>query len=578
MSLTQALPTSHLPGSVPSQQRSTRGASKQRRDQINVEIHQLRDLLPLSSSIKDRLFQLQVMSLACIFIRKDRYLPHILRGSEDFVYNYLNLRSFVPKGVDSCRALKGFLMMVTQSGKLLYVSENASEYLGHSVEEIMCQGDQLYDLIDERDHAAVFRELNPNPKRLRAAPEEGVFICRMNLSRTAKRQIHYHKFVLVHGRYVHSADYYQAVNTRHPAGAVEPIFAAFCQPLINPENAHNQLKGNTMVFQSRHHMDMRFIEMDRVGQSHLGYTNEELENRSWYSLLHPSLLFQFAYKHRMMRDGKDQATMCLLKLQTKTGEWIWAHAVITVSQPQQIDGRHQHQTLSVTYQILSEREAATLQMNDWIYSVRHTAVPPDCFVTKEPLDFVPSECDPLEFSPPNGAPLFFKTEPQPPQLVFPQAPSHCDQISVEIPSKPHVFVGRHFDSFFHPHMNLNVLLTPEYSSPEGSLASASASTHISSISGDVPLPELDDVEDFFRQVDEENDAPPPPQPDLMRLFQVMLEPQTQNPTPFEECQRPPVRAGCKRHHSMQMDSLEEFGMFAHPRAQKRLGSWAPGVS
>lgn len=55
------------------QLRSTRGASKQRRDQINVEIQRLRDLLPLSESVKERLFQLQIMSLACIYIRKERY-------------------------------------------------------------------------------------------------------------------------------------------------------------------------------------------------------------------------------------------------------------------------------------------------------------------------------------------------------------------------------------------------------------------------------------------------------------------------------------------------------------------------
>jgi hypothetical protein len=56
--------------------RTTCGASKQRRDQINKEIQRLRDLLPLNSTVKDRLFQLQVMSLTCIYIRKQRYLPH----------------------------------------------------------------------------------------------------------------------------------------------------------------------------------------------------------------------------------------------------------------------------------------------------------------------------------------------------------------------------------------------------------------------------------------------------------------------------------------------------------------------
>ncbi len=52
------------------------GASKQRRDLINAEIDHLKELLPLPETIRQRLFQLQVMSLACIYIRKDRYLPH----------------------------------------------------------------------------------------------------------------------------------------------------------------------------------------------------------------------------------------------------------------------------------------------------------------------------------------------------------------------------------------------------------------------------------------------------------------------------------------------------------------------
>lgn len=31
------------------------------------------------------------------------------------------------------RALRGFLLMMTKYGKIVYISENASDYLGHSV-------------------------------------------------------------------------------------------------------------------------------------------------------------------------------------------------------------------------------------------------------------------------------------------------------------------------------------------------------------------------------------------------------------------------------------------------------------
>lgn len=50
--------------------RSTKGASKARRDQINAEIRNLKDLLPISDADKARLSYLHIMSLACIYTRK----------------------------------------------------------------------------------------------------------------------------------------------------------------------------------------------------------------------------------------------------------------------------------------------------------------------------------------------------------------------------------------------------------------------------------------------------------------------------------------------------------------------------
>lgn len=50
--------------------RSTKGASKARRDQINAEIRSLKDLLPISDADKARISYLHIMSLACIYTRK----------------------------------------------------------------------------------------------------------------------------------------------------------------------------------------------------------------------------------------------------------------------------------------------------------------------------------------------------------------------------------------------------------------------------------------------------------------------------------------------------------------------------
>ena len=64
----------------------------------------------------------------------------------------------------------------------------------------MSQGDSIYELVDPRDHAAVQAELLSGPPSVSMNarfPDERVFICRMNLSRTAKRQLQYHKVFAV---------------------------------------------------------------------------------------------------------------------------------------------------------------------------------------------------------------------------------------------------------------------------------------------------------------------------------------------------------------------------------------------
>lgn len=53
--------------------KSTKGASKMRRDLINAEIANLRDLLPLPQSTRQRLSQLQLMALVCVYVRKANY-------------------------------------------------------------------------------------------------------------------------------------------------------------------------------------------------------------------------------------------------------------------------------------------------------------------------------------------------------------------------------------------------------------------------------------------------------------------------------------------------------------------------
>lgn len=88
------------------------------------------------------------------------------------------------------QALTGFILVTTRDGKLVYISENVTEYLGHSMVDMKTQGDSLFDIVDKRDHGTVQAQLLHGVSATNDARQSRTvsFFCRMNMSRTLKRQ------------------------------------------------------------------------------------------------------------------------------------------------------------------------------------------------------------------------------------------------------------------------------------------------------------------------------------------------------------------------------------------------------
>uniref|UniRef100_A0A0M3IQB1 PAS domain-containing protein n=1 Tax=Ascaris lumbricoides TaxID=6252 RepID=A0A0M3IQB1_ASCLU len=313
------------------------------------------------------------------------------------------------------------------------------------------------------------------------------------------------QFVLVQGRYLHPAEYYQAcMSLSSPSSLVQPVFAAYCQPLINPENAEVLSAGNTSMFRSLHLMDMKFLYLDEIGVYHLGYRNEDLEGDSWYRLLHPAHLHEVSFKHRLLCQEKEGSVICLLRLQSNNGAWLWLHTVLAVRgnflhQPQ--DGRRVRHLIHATYQLLSDLEATTLQANSWIYSVRQS-FPLNLPCKGDDLlsSFPCSEQPVTSILPSQMSPMIaVKNE----QVVY-EADEESElwkKIRIEIPGK------RHTTNSF----ETSAFLTPDHSSPDSGTSLTTASNRLvldeatKMCLGDAicgPLPELrDDLDEFFRAVE-----------------------------------------------------------------------------
>ncbi|CAH0562648.1 unnamed protein product [Brassicogethes aeneus] len=340
--------------------KSTKGASKLRRDLINAEIANLRELLPLPPSTRQRLSQLQLMALVCVYVRKANYFQQAFKCHDAGIH-----QSPTPN-IGFSKALSGFLMMTTQNGKLLYISDNAAEYLGHSMvsviqEDLLIHGDSVYDIIDKQDHQAIQCELgrpvnsgsNTNP-----SDEFRLFLCRMNVSRNARRQMRFgdQKVVLVQGRYLS----FLPLCSRN-----EPVFLATCTPVAMPETRECVVQGATNVFTSIHSMDMRFMHIDNNGEFYLGFQRSDLQGVSWYRLLHWECTREAQTKHRLITQSEQERSCILLaKFQRRSGEWLWMHCVLQVKESSE---SNQQPVIVCTNQVLSEAEAAVMRTNSWLY-------------------------------------------------------------------------------------------------------------------------------------------------------------------------------------------------------------------
>ncbi|KAE8607709.1 hypothetical protein XENTR_v10011258 [Xenopus tropicalis] len=290
--------------------RSTKGASKARRDQINAEIRNLKELLPISEGDKVRLSYLHIMSLACIYTRKSVFFSRGQQAEElEGLLSNQDLMDFV-------HSLPGFLLTFTSEGKLIYVSENVADHLGHSMVDLVAQGDSIYDIIDPSDHFVMRNQL-----AMPSSPDsERMFRCRFNTSKTARRQSAGNKLVLIRGRF-----------QQPPAGTYwssNPVFTAFCIPL-DPKPRVIQSHLLVDFFESQHAKDLTVLDVSDSILQYLWYEKSDLLSKSWYNLIHPEDLTHLSKQHlKLLNESCEGRAEVVIRLQRKDQLWVWVYSIL----------------------------------------------------------------------------------------------------------------------------------------------------------------------------------------------------------------------------------------------------------
>uniref|UniRef100_A0A3B5MIR1 Neuronal PAS domain protein 4a n=1 Tax=Xiphophorus couchianus TaxID=32473 RepID=A0A3B5MIR1_9TELE len=332
--------------------RSTKGASKARRDQINAEIRNLKDLLPISDADKARLSYLHIMSLACMYTRKSVFFTQEAgsAGSEQERAAFLSFHELL----ELMQAMPGFLMLLTGEGKLLYLSDSVSEHLGHSMVDLVAQGDSVYDIIDTADHFIMRTNLSAST----SLEMDRLFRCRFNTSKSVRRQSAGNKPVLIRARCLAppcTASSYWTSN---------PVWVCFCTPLepqptrsgSGPDrdttSAPPLAETNLFLacFHSQHGRDMRLQAAQDNMTVYLGYDVTALRSRSWYGLLHPQDLSHASAQHRsLLREGGEGRAEMVVRVQAHDLSWVWLYMVLQL--------QHGDIPISSNNYIISDSEA-----------------------------------------------------------------------------------------------------------------------------------------------------------------------------------------------------------------------------
>jgi len=134
-------------------------AEKMRRDKLNMYISELSSLVPIVAMATKRMDKTSVLRLSANFLRIHLSLKQNRQKETTTVSKVM------PDGLESnlsstlLEAMEGFMLIVTSSGKIVYISDSVEKLLGHSQLDLM--GQSLYTICHNGDHELLRHHLQP---------------------------------------------------------------------------------------------------------------------------------------------------------------------------------------------------------------------------------------------------------------------------------------------------------------------------------------------------------------------------------------------------------------------------------
>ncbi|KAM7004087.1 LOW QUALITY PROTEIN: hypoxia-inducible factor 3-alpha [Passerculus sandwichensis] len=284
----------------------SRDAARCRRSREAEVFGQLALALPFARGVSAHLDKASIMRLTISYLRVQRLLAaappnppgepqtHLDKASiMRLTISYLRVQRLLAAGawaaaaeaVDGCylQALSGFVMVLSEGGDMIYLSENVSRLLGLSQLELI--GHSVFDFVHPCDHEELHDVLGPRQGGPRRRGERSGRSFSLRMKSTLSGRGRCLNLKAASWKVLHCAGHMRTYAGG--AGAAEPplrCLVLICEAIAHPGAIEAPLGSGTVL--TRHSMDMKFTYCDdRIGEV-AGYHPEELLGCSLYEFVH----------------------------------------------------------------------------------------------------------------------------------------------------------------------------------------------------------------------------------------------------------------------------------------------------
>ncbi|XP_054469698.1 hypoxia inducible factor 1 subunit alpha a [Anoplopoma fimbria] len=314
----------------------SRDAARSRRGKESEVFYELAQELPLPHSVSSSLDKASIMRLIISYLRMRKLLSTDESMTEEETELESQLKSSYLKTLD------GFLLVLSEDGDMIYLSENVNKCLG--LAQFDLTGQSVFDYIHPCDLEELREMLihKTGSKKTKEPNTERSFFLRMKCTLTSRgRTVNVKSAtwkVLHCSGHVRIYDIHTEEET--PNGHKEPpvpYLVLICDPIQHPSNIEVPL--DTKTFLSRHTMDMKFTYCDERITELMGYDPDDLLNRSVYEYYHALDSDHLTKTHHNLF-AKGQVSTGQYRMLAKRGGFVWVETQATViysnknSQPQ----------------------------------------------------------------------------------------------------------------------------------------------------------------------------------------------------------------------------------------------------